>query len=267
MDMPTYLQSLSIPFSPLLDVDTLIPNLLASKHYTAARRNLQQALSSEVKDAGNFVGNRIKIFQLLAKVYNEEEKRQEAIENANRANELEANIGPLSNLQLVQHHGILARLYEKAGDIDSMRLYIRSLLTNANSSYKDDPETKIECHFHLRGLQTAKRLDSSISDIYLLLRATLVACQYENSSSSNSSSNSSSTILLPATWMPRSVKLTNGTPLNWLFGAPGLRPQMLANLIPLHYLQQDPEYPILIFDGAPRSTESKPGRLEQSWSR
>jgi hypothetical protein len=179
-------------------------------------------------------------------VYEEEGKWQEAIENANRAHELEAYLGPLSNLQLVRHHGILARLYEKAGDIDSMRIYIRSLLTKANRSYKDDQETEIKCLFHLCELQTAKRLDSSISDIYLLLRATLVACQYESSSSR--------TILLPGTWMPRFVKLTNGTPLNWLFGAPDPRPQMLANLIPLHYLQQGPECLILTFNDAPRST-------------
>jgi hypothetical protein len=139
-----------------------------------------------------------------------------------------------------------------------MRICIRPLLTNANSSYKDDPETEIECLLRLFEPQTAKRLDSSISDIYLLLRATLVACQYESSSS---------TILLPGTWMPRFVKLTNGTPLNWLFGAPGPRPQTLANLIPLHCPQQGPEYPILTFDDAPRSTESKPGFEEGSWSR
>ena len=191
-------------------------------------------------------------------MYDEEGKWQEAIENTNRAHELEANIGPLSNLQLVQHHGILARLYEKAGDIDSMRIYIRPLLTNVNSSYKDDPEAEIECLFRLCKPQTAKRLDSSISDIYLLLRATLVACQYESSSS---------TILLPGTWMPRFVKLTHGTPLNWLFGAPDPRPQTRANLVPLHSLQQGPEYPILIFDDAPRSTESKPGFEEGGWSR
>ena len=84
-DVPHAVNSMSVLFSPLINVNTAVKTLLGEDRYTSARSVLQRALDSEINTAGNLAGNRTKLYQLLARVDKREGNWKDAIENLKKA--------------------------------------------------------------------------------------------------------------------------------------------------------------------------------------
>ena len=174
-DRPHAVNSMSVPFSPLINVNTAVKTLLDEDRYTSARSVLQRALDSEINTAGNLAGNRTKLYQLLAQVDKREGNWEDAIENLKRAYDIElSSYEAPSAIRRVEMEGKWAKLYEQAGHFDTMMSYVSLLLEKANAAHGNDAELEIKCLYRIYRLQFVKRYNSRLSDIFILLRAALV---------------------------------------------------------------------------------------------
>ena len=207
--VPHAVNSMSVPFSPLIDVTTAVKTLLHEDGYASARSVLQRALASEINTAGNLAGNRMKLYQLLARVDKREGNWEDVIENLKRSYSVErSSYGAPSTIRRVEVEGKWAKLYEQAGHFDTMMSYMNVLLEKANAAHGNDAELEIEYLLRIYRLQFVKKYNSRLSDIFTLLRAALVSDRSETADISQRGS-----------WMMKFMKLTTSRGSEWELGA------------------------------------------------
>ena len=245
-DIPYKQNSMSVPFASLVDVPAKVRAMASTGHYNDARRLLQAKLDAEINQGGNQAQSRATIYELLYWVSKKEDKWLDAISHLNRAKALREFVGKVETVQRVAWEGKLARLYEKSGDLDTVIAYAKLLISRANAVHATDPGLEIACLRQVWKLEYSKRLDSIVSDIFLVVRAASTMhrtqCAYRR--------------IPKGQWLLESLLITESSKSVCMFGATDPRPQtvaiafllmMFGNLINLNYIgriykfTQDPE--------------------------
>ena len=190
-DVPHSVNSMSVPFSPLIDVKT-------AERHASARVVLQRALHSEINTAGNLAGNRTKLYQVLARVDKRGGNWDDAIEILKKACDIEiSSYGAPSTIRRVQMEAKWAKLYEHAGHFDTMMSCVNVSMEKANAAHGDDAELEIECLLRICKLQFVED-NSRPSYDFILLRAALASYRSETAD-----------ILRRGSWMMKSLLLAN----------------------------------------------------------
>ena len=234
-DIPYAQNSMSIALASLVDVPAKIKAMASEGHFTQAHQLLQTKLDAEINRGGNQERNMATIYQLFYWLSKKEEKWLDAISHLNRANALRESTGELTTLHRVAWEGKLAKLYEKSGDLDTVIAYVKLLIGKANIAHTNDPAIEIACLRRVWKLDYSKRLDSIISNIFLIVRAALTLYR----------TNCHPSRIAKGEWHLQPLLITNASQPIWMFGATDPRPQtvaisfllmMFGNLLNMAYL-------------------------------
>ena len=217
-DIPHAQNSMSIAWASLVGVPAKVKAMASEGHFAQAHQLLQTKLDAEINRGGNQERSMATIYEILYWLSKKEEKWLDAISHLNRANALRESTGELTTLHRVAWEGKLAKLYEKSGDVETVIAYVKLLIGKANNAHTSDPAIEIACLRRIWKLDYSRRLDSIISNIFLVVRAALTLHRTHCHPSR----------IPKGEWLLQPLLITNTSRPIWIFGATDPRPQTVA---------------------------------------